>query len=136
MPINIFYREEPFTIAIAGQESGKYSISFFLFSEGKRRRLSCSVVLLCRVEDTSHEAVVGKLCAGALGSLMFSWARARLLRVLGCLLERCPPALGGQRSSGSAQSTPRVLAVPPAPGSAMYTCTQHQSNYPQAEIWQ
>lgn len=74
------------------------------------------------MEDTSHDAVVGKLRAGASGSLMFLWARARLCRVLGCLLERCLPALGGCRSSGSTWSTLRVLAVLPAPGLAMYTC--------------
>lgn len=102
---------------------GEWKIQhLFLFSEGKRRRLSCSVVHLCRVEDTSHEAVVGKLRAGASGSLMFLWARARLCRVPGCLLGRCLSALGGCRSSGSTWSTLRVLAVLPAPGLAMYTC--------------
>lgn len=60
--------EETFTIARAGQGTGKYSISFPF-----RRRVSFSVIVSCHVEDTSCEMLAGELHAGALGSLVFSW---------------------------------------------------------------
>lgn len=142
MPRNVFNREEPFTIARAGQGSGKYSISFPF-----RRRVSFSVIVSCHVEDTSCEMPVGELHAGALGSLVFSWVVPMSCTWTGWELDWCPSyhfsrQRGAECSSVTWERLPRRgLALPLASGLAVHTCTygarllQCQNNYPQAGIW-